>query len=220
MRPWKTIDSAATDEGTISLLQRAEDDFIIKLDTIILMNSRLSLSERVLAESACGSLRRRDARVLIGGLGMACTLRAALDALSPRARVVVAELNPVIERWCRGPLRALTGGAVDDPRVTVQITDVARVITEAAGGPGFDAIILDLYQGTHDANSDPEHPFYGRAALERARAALRRGGVFAAWTEERDVGFEARLAAAGFCVQEPRRASSGPRHVVYLGLKP
>ncbi len=214
MRPWETIETRATADGTMTLLRRGADDYLIKLDEIILMNSRLSLSERLLAESACERLRGDSPRVLLGGLGMGCTLRAALDALPARARVVVAELNPVVARWCRGPLRELTAGAVDDPRVTVKIADVAD---EIAGARGLDAVILDLYQGTHDANTDADHPFYGLRALKRARDALNRGGVFAAWTEERDRGFEARLGKAGFSLAEPRRARSGPRHVVYLG---
>lgn len=221
MTPWETIEAATTEDGEMTLLRRGEDDFIIKMDNFVLMNSRLSLSERMLAESACRSLSGRTPSVLLGGLGMGCTLRAALDALPAAASVVVAELNPVVVRWCRGPLRDLTGGAVDDPRVKVEIADVADLIARAAvGARRHDAIVLDLYQGTQDANSDPAHPFYGLAALKRARAALTRGGVFAAWTEERDPRFEARLAAAGFRLEEPRRASSGPRHVVYLGFRP
>ena len=202
----------------MTLSQRGDGDFLIKLDHYILMNSQLSLSERLLAESACGLLGgAAEPRVLLGGLGMGCTLRAALDALPAGARVVVAELNPVVVRWCRGPLRGLTDGAVDDPRVEVEIADVAEVIARGSGKGKFDAIVLDLYQGTHDANTDPDDPFYGRAALERARLALVKGGVFAAWTEERDVGFEARFKAAVFILEEPRRARSGPGHVVYLG---
>ena len=220
MKPWKTIETAPTGEGILSLLQRGDDDFLIKLDNYVLMNSRLSLSERVLARSACRSLDRGNPSVLVGGLGMGCTLRAALDALPATARVVVAELNPVVVRWCGGPLRELTSGAVDDPRVKVEIADVAHLISRAATGKQkFDAIILDLYQGTHEANSDPEHPFYGRAALRLTRQALSPGGVFAAWTEDRDVRFESRLASAGFRLEEPKRASSGPRHVVYLGFR-
>ena len=214
MKPWETIESRATADGTMTLLRRGDDDFLIKLDEIILMNSRLSLSERLLAEAACGQLRGDAPRVLLGGLGMGCTLRAALDALPAGARVTVAELNPVVVRWCRGPLRDLTTGAVDDPRVTVKVADVAREIGSARS---LDAVILDLYQGTHDANTDNHHPFYGLRALERAHDALKRGGVFAAWTEERDRGFEARLVKAGFSRVEHRRARSGPRHIVYLG---
>ena len=51
-------------------------------------------------------------KVLVGGLGMGFTLRAVLDELPSAARVTVAELNPITEKWCRGPLAGLTGSAV------------------------------------------------------------------------------------------------------------
>ena len=72
---------------------------------------------------------------------------------------------------------------------------------------------------THkNLNKIKDHPFFGRAALERTRGALGGGGVFAVWTEEPDARFEKRLGKAGFEVQR-LRPRKGPRHVVYLGLK-
>ncbi|MEN8163893.1 MAG: spermidine synthase [Acidobacteriota bacterium] len=219
--PWRTVDTAETDEGLMILMQRGDREFVIKMETFVLMNSRLNLTEVALAGSACGLLApRRRPRVLIGGLGMAFTLRAALDALPPDARVTVAEINPVVERWCRGPLKGLTDGAVEDPRVEVHIGDVAGVITRAARGRDvFDAIILDLYQGTHDANDDPRDPFYGKKALETARKALKDDGVFAVWTEFADPAFEKRLRAVGFDCRRTSPGKGGPRHIVYLATK-
>ncbi len=219
--PWRTLDTAETDEGLMTLMQRGGREFIIKMEHFILMNSRLNLTEVALAGSACEVLgTRRQAKLLIGGLGMAFTLRAALDGLSPDARVTVAEINPVVERWCRGPLRSLTDGAVEDPSVEVRIGDVAQVIAQAARERGvYDAIVLDLYQGTHDANDDPEDPFYGRKALETTREALRDDGVFAVWTEFADPAFEKRLAAVGFECRRTSPGKGGPRHIVYLATK-
>jgi spermidine synthase len=156
--------------------------------------------------------------VLIGGLGMACTLRAALDALPAGAAVVVAELHETIVRWCRGPLAGLSGGAVDDPRVEVRVGDVAEAIRAAAApsGPRFDAVMLDLYEGPYPAAQPTAHPHYGPAALARTRAALAPGGVFAVWSEEPDARFERALAAAGFAVRRERPGRGGRRHAVYV----
>ena len=219
--PWRKIDSADTGEGQITLMQRGDREFVIKMETFVLMNSHLNLTEVALAESACGMLgSRRNPRVLIGGLGMAFTLRAALAVLPPDARVTVAEINPVVERWCRGHLRDLTNGAVEDPRVEVQIGDVAEVIAQTARGrDAFDAIILDLYQGTHDANDDPRDPFYGKKALETTRKALKDTGAFAVWTEFADPAFEQRLRTVGFDCQRTSPGKGGPRHIVYLATK-
>ena len=91
-KPWQTIDQQQTEHGMMVLLKRGEGDFLIKLDNYILMNSLLNLSEITLAESTCELLQgKRCPSVLIGGLGMGCTLRAALDTLPEEAQVVVAE---------------------------------------------------------------------------------------------------------------------------------
>ncbi len=219
--PWQVVDTAETDEGLMTLMQRGDREFVIKMESFVLMNSRLNLTELALAGSACALLgARRRPRVLIGGLGMAFTLRAALDALPQTAQVIVAEINPVVERWCRGPLLSLTDGAVEDPRVETRIGDVAQVIAQAAQKQEvFDAIVLDLYQGTHDAADDPHDPFYGRKALETMRKALKDDGVFAVWTEFADPAFEKRLRTIGFQCQRTSPGKGGPRHIVYLATK-
>jgi spermidine synthase len=157
--------------------------------------------------------------VLIGGLGMGFTLRAALDVLPRQARVVVAEIEPAIVRWCRGPLAGLTGNAVKDPRVRIEMADVTDLIALAARGDGalFDAILLDLYEGPRASAQARDDPFYGPRALESTRAALAPGGVFAVWSEDADPAFAKRLRAAGFSVATLRPGKGGPRHVVYLG---
>ncbi len=219
-RPWKTIGTAETDDGTMTLLKRDEGDFLIKMNHYILMNSKLSLTELALAKLACERIESAAPRVLIGGLGMGYTLKASLDATPDTAKITVAELNPVVVEWCKGPLAALTDSALTDSRVQVVVDDVAkRIGSAAAGREKFDGIILDLYQGTHDAKANPDHPIYGYRALRAAKGALNKGGVFAAWTEERDMAFEKSLEKAGFAVERKRPGKGGPRHVIYLGKR-
>src|SRR5512138_2459659 len=145
-QPWNTIASAPTADGLLELRQRGAKDFLIMIGPQVLMNSLANRSEVVLGQLGCGHLATHPApRVLVGGLGMGFTLRAVLDALPATARVVVAELNPVVPTWCQGPLALLTNSAVTDPRVTVEITDVARLIRHVATSGGvdrFDAIVL------------------------------------------------------------------------------
>jgi spermidine synthase len=218
-RPWQTLATAATPDGPLELRRRGERDFLILVNGRVLMNSSASRSESVLGEAACRGLTdRQRPRVLIGGLGMGITLRAALDALPPAAVVLVAELNPVIVDWCRGPLGELTGNAVGDPRVTVLVGDVTAVIGRAAKEP-FDAIIIDLYEGPGSGTDGRDDPFYGKKALERTALALKDGGVFAVWGEQSDAAFEKRLKAAGFGVERLRPGRGGLRHVVYLAAK-
>lgn len=217
--PWKIIESIPTVEGVLELRQRGERDFLIMIGSQVLMNSLANRSEVVLGQLGCmRSKERENARVLVGGLGMGFTLRAVLDSLPATARVTVAELNPVVQRWCLGPLSPLTDRAVADPRVTVEIGDVARLIrasAESGGAERFDAIILDLYRGPH-AKTPPTDPLYGIRAIETMRAALKPAGVLAVWGENPDDKFVKRLRDAGFSLSTHRPGRGGLRHVVFL----
>jgi spermidine synthase len=217
-RPWQTLASVPTEEGALELRRRGEHDFLIVVGGRVLMTSSAHRSEDALARLAAGRLAgRAGLRVLIGGLGMAYTLRAALEAFPPDARITVAELNPTVVEWCRGPLAALTAAAASDPRVTIIVDDVARVIAGAAGE--YDAILLDLYEGPNAASQRRDDPFYGAAALGRQHAALRPGGVLAVWSEDPDAPYAKRFAAAGFSVTTQRPSQGGRSHVVYLGVR-
>jgi spermidine synthase len=218
-QPWKIIDSVPTDEGVLELRQRGERDFLITVGGLVLMNSMAHRSEVALGQLACGHLQRHAApRVLVGGLGMGFTLKAVLEALPATGRVVVAELNPVVLDWCRGPLAHLTDGAAADPRVRVEIVDVARLIRRQAGdgkGERFDAVVLDLYRGPHAQSHKRDDPLYGSRAIEFTRTILKLGGVFAVWGENYDAAFDKRLVAAGFATTSERPGRGGLRHVVY-----
>ncbi len=216
MQPWKTLDTVVTAEGALELRQRGARDFLIVIDGRVLMTSHERRSEEALATLALAKLRGGTPRVLVGGLGMGYTLRAALDVLPATANVTVAELTPAVAAWCKGPLGPLTNHAVDDPRVAIVIDDVAAVIGRAKAA--YDAIIIDLYEGPNAATQHADDPFYGKAALARTRTALADGGVFAVWSEDADEAFAKRFAAAGFTVSTHRLGSSR-RHFVYLGVK-
>jgi spermidine synthase len=219
-QPWKTIECIATDEGALELRQRGERDFIITIGPQILMNSLANRSEVMLGRSGCSHLKKiENPRVLVGGLGMGFTLRATLDSLPATATVIVAELNPAVYEWCRGPLAVLTDNAVNDPRVTVEICDVASRIRQTAVNGGelrFDAIILDLYRGPHAKTHHNDDPLYGSRAIDNMRAALKPWGGVAVWGENYDESFEKRLRSAAFTVTTDRPGRGGLRHAVFL----
>jgi spermidine synthase len=217
MKPWKTLGSVATAEGALELRQRGEKEFLLVIDGRVLMTSQERRSEERLATLALAQVKAPLPRVLIGGLGMAYTLRAALDALPATARVQVAELSPAVAEWCRGPLAVLTNDAAGDPRVRVILGDVARVIRDVAPG-SYDAILLDLYEGPHAASQRGDDSFYGPGALARSHAALSPGGVLAVWSEDSDDSFLRRFRKAGFEVNVDRSGSSRV-HLVYLGIR-
>ena len=120
--------------GELRLLQRGAE-FSIMLGANELMNSRLSGSEEALAEQACDRIGARPGvRMLIGGLGMGFTLRAALARLGPDAEVAVAEIVPAVVEWARGPMAAFHGDSLTDPRTRIVEGDVAAVIAEGEWG--------------------------------------------------------------------------------------
>jgi spermidine synthase len=221
--PWEVIDRVESEEGGLELRRRGED-FLITVNGRVLMNSRSNRSELALAQLACGALDENwvTPRVLLGGLGMGCTLRAALDALPTGARVEVSELNPHMVEWCRGPLTAINREALEDPRVEIRVEDVVSPIQRAAhsrGGEVYDAILLDLYEGPHAGTDARNDPFYGRRALARSLAALGAGGILAIWSEAPNAAFSDRLRATGFEVELQRPGRGGLRHAIYLARR-
>lgn len=202
-------------------LMRRGTEFSIVLGAVELMNSRLSGSEEALATRACAMLASDAPRVLIGGLGMGFTLRAALATLPARAQVVVCELVPAVVAWARGPMAAIFAGCLDDPRVAIHEGDVGAIM--AADPGGFDAILLDVDNGPAGQTRASNDGLYGSRGLASARRALRPGGVLAVWSVAPDAAFAARLRTAGFEVEEARvRANAGKRgarHVLWFGRK-
>lgn len=222
-QPWKTLATVTTDEGLLELRQRGPRDFLIVVGGLVLMNSLANRSEIILGQLACRELASHPApRVLVGGLGMGFTLKAVLAELPATASVTVAELNPVVVEWCRGPLAPLTDGAVDDPRVTVALGDVAALVRSVAADPRlprFDAIVFDLYKGPHHRTDPVRDPLYGSRAIAAVASALAPGGLFTVWGENFDAGFDRRLRSAGFATRHERPGRGGYRHAVFIARK-
>jgi spermidine synthase len=223
MIPRVLIDTAPVPGGggELRLVQRG-DDFWIMIGANALMSTRLRGSEEALATLACERIAGRPRpALLIGGLGMGFTLRAALDALPRDASLVVAELVPAIVRWARGPMAHIHGGSLDDPRVSVVERDVGDLI--AAARSSFDAILLDVDNGPDALSLDTNDRLYDLEGLRRARAALRPGGLLAVWSAAPDPAFTRRLAKAGFAVEEvavrAHAGRKGAKHMIWLAAR-
>lgn len=219
---WTELAAARAPGGVGLKLMRRGEELAITLGANELMNSRLGGSERALAALACARLGgRASPRVLIGGLGMGFTLRAALEALGPGARVTVAELVPEVADWARGPMAEVFGGCLDDPRVALVIADVAALI--GAAPDAWDAVLLDVDNGPGGLVSPGNDGLYGAAGLAAARRALRPGGVLGVWSAAPSALFVRALEAAGFAVETARvraQGAGGSRHVVWLAQAP
>jgi spermidine synthase len=221
MIPWiQRAEAEVPDGGVLRLMQRGTE-FSIMAGPIELMNSRLSGSERALATLVCDRLGPAP-KMLIGGLGMGFTLRAALADLPAAAGVVVAELIPAVVAWARDPLAHIFEGSLEDPRVTIRETDVAELIAEAKAG--FDAILLDVDNGPGGLSREANDGLYSTQGLAAARRALRPGGVLAVWSSGPSNAFTSRLRRAGFQTEEVKvranRSGKGTRHVIWLATAP
>jgi spermidine synthase len=211
--PNVVLERVATPLGEMTLSRRG-DDYSIRVAGVELMNSRNHVSEDELGTIATAPVRDRAApRVLIGGLGLGYTLRAALDHLPAAARVDVCELVPDVVRWNREIYGALAGHPIADPRVQVIEDDVAHVIERSIAH--YDAILLDVDNGP-DGLARHNDKLYRARGLATARAALVSGGVLAVWSSFESPTFTKWLRDTGFTVEVARIKARGSRHVVWL----
>ena len=223
MIPWEKIDTARIPgtDGELRLMRRGKE-FSIKLGTNELMNSRLSGSEAALATLAAKKIEKvAKPHLLIGGLGMGFTLRAALAVLGSKAQIVVAELVPAVVAWARGPMAEIFGDSLNDQRVSIRESDVTEIIRSHR--LKFDAILLDVDNGPEGLTRKANDALYSPSGLDATRAALRPGGVLAVWSSGPNAPFTKRLRGAGFDVNEVNvRATGrggGAHHVIWIATK-
>jgi len=224
MIPWLQIDTTRVPGAEVELrLMRRGDEFSMMLGQNELMNSRLSGSEAALATLACKRIELvRRPHLLIGGLGMGFTLRAALAVLGSDARIVVAELVPAVIAWARGPMAGIFGDSLSDPRASIREADVVDVVRSHRSA--FDAILLDVDNGPEALIRKANDALYDLKGLKAIHRALRPRGVLAIWSSGPNAAFSKRLRDAGFDVNEVAiRATakrSGARHVIWFAARP
>ncbi|MCB9555922.1 MAG: hypothetical protein H6707_07450 [Deltaproteobacteria bacterium] len=217
MKPLLKLDEALTPDGRRLILYRRDSTFHINVDNQQLMSSERFGSEEALAELGCRGLGA-EGRVLIGGLGMGFTLRAALDRLPGSARVVVAEVFPQVVAWNRQYFAALAGCPLDDRRVKVEQQDVAELLDRAR----YESIMLDVDNGPDALTLDRNRRLYDVSGLRRIRGALSNDGRLAVWSAAEDRGFARRLRSAGFAVTVERvraQGRRGARHVIFVARR-
>ena len=221
MKPFKRLGEATAPDGTILALFEHDGAYVIRVNGIELMSTRRHNSEDALAELVCTPLQdKRDARVLVGGLGLGFTLKAALRLLASDAHVMVAEIVQAVIDWNRNVDFPLAHEALSDPRVEVRHDDVARVLRQNPGA--FDAIMLDVDNGAESFTTSGNAPLYRMVGIHTAVEALRPGGRIAYWSSTPDRSFETSLRHAGLEVtvtQVRAHTTAGPMHTLFVGAK-
>jgi spermidine synthase len=181
--------------GHLVLRESADRVELLAGDVVLLSSTALATElafGRLVSGIGCGALRR----IVIGGLGFGATLRGVLEVAEPDTSVVVVEKVDAVVRLVRGPLAALAGRALDDPRVQLVRGDVGNVVAEAAGD--VDAILLDVDNGPHWASFRTNARLYTLEGLAGLKRALTPDGALAVWSGYRADSFLARLRNAGF----------------------
>jgi spermidine synthase len=219
MLKWATVESAWVGNHEF-VLARHGDDWVVRVDGRMLMSNRVHQSEISLAEHA---IERADAphHVLVGGLGLGYTLRAALDLLPASAHVTVAELVPELVDWNRRLLGHLNDSPLDDPRCEVVVGDAFDLISRKKRT--FDVMLLDVDNGPRALSHVKNQRLYGDGGTRACWNALTPGGVLAVWSAGPNAKYAARLARFGFdteVLRVPARTGGRPAHVIFLGTKP
>jgi len=220
-----TLLDSSTEHGLTMRIFQLGDEFSIRVDQTDseLMNNEFHYSEDVLAELACAPIRaRKNAHVLVGGLGMGFTLASALKHTNADATVSVSELMAAVVRWNELYLGKGAGYPLRDARTRVINQDVGKVMSEHKDT--FDAIMLDVDNGPDGFTRDSNDSLYGLVGLTNAHEALKSGGVLTVWSAAPDIEFTQRMMKVGFEVEQQLvkshpQQTHGARHTIWIGTR-
>ena len=219
MKRATVLEQVKTPDGSTMALIERDGEYAIRVNGRELMSTRHSFSEEQLGVVACkGRAQLHDACVLIGGLGLGFTLRAALANLGRAARVTVAELVSEVVAWNLNPTYPLAAAALADPRTNVVLGDVADIIGRSQNN--FDAIMLDADNQTTSMNTAGNSSLYHPAGLAKIWRSLKPGGTVVYWSAGEDPLLAKRLATSGFEVEVHRvrkHPTAGGHHVLLVG---
>jgi spermidine synthase len=220
MKKATVLEQVITPDGSTMAIVERDGQYMIWVNGRELMSTRHSFSEEQLGVVGCEALAgRKGVQILIGGLGLGITLRAALENVARDAQVVVAELMPQVVEWNRNPAYPLASAALADRRTRVVLGDVALVIDQSVAR--FDAILLDADNETTAMNTAGNSRLYRREGLASVARALKPRGTVVYWSVANDPLLAKRLKLAGFEVEARRvrkhPTASGGYHWLIIG---
>ncbi|OCW58559.1 spermidine synthase [Hoeflea olei] len=206
MRLFEELDYRPTPIGPLVLRRRREarldvDVIEIKLGEEHLMSDLFTVSEIALAELGLAACEGDALDVVVGGLGLGYTARAALAEPRTASLIVVEYLEAVLD-WHRTGLLPLGPELTGDARCRLTEGDFFALARGTDGfdpetpGRRFDAILLDIDHSPDALLDARSESFYQPDGLRRLSAHLKPGGVFALWSDARpDPAFTERLAS-------------------------
>jgi spermidine synthase len=202
-RAFEELAREQTSIGEISLRRRLEpslqvDVFEVKLDDDFLMSSLFTTGETELALLGLAATNGEGLDVVVGGLGLGYTARAALADPRVRSLRVIDALGEVID-WHRRGLVPLGDELTADPRCELVHGDFFAMVASGLefppdGPTRLDAVLLDIDHSPRHLLHPRHAGFYEPAGLRGLADRLHPGGVFALWSNDPpDQPFVARL---------------------------
>ena len=191
-RDFAELDYRKTPLGELTLRRRRVhalggiDVFEVKLGDAFLMSSLFHEVEVALANLGLAALDAGAWDVVVGGLGLGYTARAALDHSAVKSLLVVDALEAVIE-WHERGLVPLGLGLTADARCRFVHGDFFALAASEAGfeaGRKFHAVLLDIDHSPRNLLHPANATFYEPAGLRALAAHLHDGGVFALWSDD------------------------------------
>jgi len=165
------------------------DVYEVKLGDAFLMSSLFHEVEVALAHLGLAELRGDRWDVVVGGLGLGYTARAALEHPEVESLLVIEALQPVID-WHEQDIVPLGAQLARDPRTRLVVADFFERAQSSAGfdpdqpGRRFHAILLDIDHSPRDLLHPRHGAFYEPNGLQAVTLHLQPGGVFALWSDD------------------------------------
>lgn len=194
IREFEVIAHAESPIGVLILRRRSEPVagvLELTLEHEFLMSSAVTDSECALATRAIAMHGGRDLDVVIGGLGLGYTSKAALDS-DRVARVDVIELVQGIIDWVATGIIPLGTVLMADPRLHIVQDDVFERLRQPPVRT-CDLLLLDVDHSPDERLSETSDSFYAHANLALAARHLKPGGVFGVWSTSPNPAFEVEL---------------------------
>jgi len=216
------IDTNDTEIGELTLYkyqaETGETGYEIRINDNFLMGTHGALGEVIMANVAHRYLKKQEnIHVLIGGLGAGHTLRTVLD-LPGISKVVVAEIGSKVEKWNQLYFAESNGNAVSDPRVTVIVSDLAKVIAQSESD--YDLMLLDVDNGPDWLAAEGNARLYKEDGIKDCLKSLTPKGILAVWSPGKNRKFMDALNASCphvKCIESGSVSDeNGPEDVTYL----
>jgi spermidine synthase len=213
-RNFEELDHCHTPIGELSLRRRkyislGVDVFEVKLGDEFLMSSLFTASEIALAQLGLAAAGAGELDVVVGGLGLGYTARAALDHAGVRSVLVIEAIPQVID-WHRRGLVPLGSGLTDEPRCRLiqgdffaLVHDAEKGLDPASPGRRFGAVLLDIDHSPSSVLHPSHGGFYTPDGLRRLASQLEPGGIFALWSNDPPDDEFLQLLTGAFASAEP-----------------